>query len=352
MPPPYRFMACAAAPRPALTPRADGTVATRLSVLTYNVEGLGWPARSGRAPALREIGDRLEAMRQRGAAPDVILFQEAFSGAARRAIASSGYPALMPGPGRTTEARPASRQPLPGRPQMAKGEIGLKLMGSGLIIASRYPMLGDEAQAFGRRSCAGFDCLANKGVMAVAIAVPGVPVPVYLYNTHMNARRASRVAPARHLAAHDRQAQEVSAFLARTLDPAAPVVFGGDFNMRRSEERWEHFTRYKSLTLVHRICAEADAGCDVRMSWDGDEPWMDTQDLQFFGSGDRVAIRPVRVEAMFDGGESGPRLSDHDGFLVTYELRWPIGTPIAASVSACTGSPEKGAPEPQSRSAQ
>lgn len=64
------------------------------------------------------------------------------------------------------------------------------------------------------------------------------------------------------------------------------------------------------------------------MSWDGDEPWMDTQDLQFFWPGDRVAIRPIRVEAMFDGGESGPVLSDHDGFLVTYELRW-AATPAA-----------------------
>ena len=63
------------------------------------------------------------------------------------------------------------------------------------------------------------------------------------------------------------------------------------------------------------------------MSWDGDAPWMDTQDLQFFGEGEHVAIRPVRVEAMFDGGASGPRLSDHDGFLVTYELSWPAGTP-------------------------
>ena len=39
--------------------------------------------------------------------------------------------------------------------------------------------------------------------------------------------------------------------------------------------------------------------------------------------GDTVSVRPLRVEAMFDGGESGPELSDHDGFLVTYELSWP-----------------------------
>lgn len=331
VPAPVRIMPCAAAPTPVVTNGSDGNRTTRLSVLTYNIEGLGWPARTGRGSSLRQIAERLEAMHRAGTAPDVVLFQEVFSGAARRAVAASGYPALLPGPGRTTGSRPASDRSLPGRRQLARGEIGLKLVGSGLLVASRYPILTDVSQAYGRRSCAGLDCLANKGIMAVAIAVPGVPAPVYLYNTHMNARGASRVSSARNLAAHDRQAREASAFVARTLDPAAPVVFGGDFNMRRSVARWEHFTRYKSLTLVHRVCAEPDSGCDVRMSWDGDAPWMDTQDLQFFGGGEHVAIRPVRVEAMFDGGASGPRLSDHDGFLVTYELIWPAGTPARAA---------------------
>lgn len=321
-------MPCTASPPPVVSRGDDGTASTRLSVLTYNVEGLRWPARSGRSAALREIGERLAAMRAAGTGPDIVLFQEAFTDAARRAITAAGYPAMIPGPGRTTGTRPATRKSLPGRPQLARGEIGLKLMGSGLVIASRFPILADANQAYGRRSCAGFDCLANKGIMGTAIAVPGVPAPVYLYNTHMNARTASRVSPARHLAAHDRQAKEASAFLADTLDPAAPVVFGGDFNMKRSAERWDHFSRYKSLTLVHHVCAEAGSGCEVRMSWDGDAPWMDTQDLQFFGAGRDVAIRPVRVEAMFDGGATGPRLSDHDGFLVTYELRWPAATPV------------------------
>jgi hypothetical protein len=67
-----------------------------------------------------------------------------------------------------------------------------------------------------------------------------------------------------------------------THDDAFPVVFGGDFNMRHSQERWDNFSRYQSLKLVHRICADPLAQCDVRLSWDGDAPWMDTQDLQFF----------------------------------------------------------------------
>lgn len=93
--------------------------------------------------------------------------------------------------------------------------------------------------------------------------------------------------------------------------------------MRHSEPRWENFSRYQSLSLVHRVCADRSSGCDVRMSWDGDEPWMDTQDLQFFWSGSPATIRPIRVEALFDGSPDSPQLSDHDGFMVTYAIEWP-----------------------------
>ncbi|WP_165374808.1 hypothetical protein [Sphingomonas montana] len=39
-----------------------------------NVEGLQWPARSGRAKQLRRIGEILHTQRESGAAPDVVLF--------------------------------------------------------------------------------------------------------------------------------------------------------------------------------------------------------------------------------------------------------------------------------------
>ncbi|MGH6658424.1 MAG: endonuclease/exonuclease/phosphatase family protein, partial [Sphingomicrobium sp.] len=58
-------------------------------------------------------------------------------------------------------------------------------------------------------------------------------------------------------------------------------------------------------------------------------PWMDTQDLQFFWSGTGVTIRPIRVEAMFDGSPDSPQLSDHDGFMVTYRIEWPASATVA-----------------------
>lgn len=338
-PPPSRIMPC----DPDATSRAiisgDGASrTTRLSVLTYNIEGLAWPARSNRAPQLRAIGARLAALGSVGKAPDIVMFQEVFSGAAKRAVAATGYPALSPGPRRTHRSRHAVRRPMPGRSNIRRGEWGIHLTGSGIVIASRFPVVDALSQPYGRRSCAGIDCLANKGVMLARVAVPGVPVPIDLYNTHMNSR-ASRVPDRRNLEAHDRQSLEASNFIARTHEDAHPLIFGGDFNMRRSEERWTGFTFYQSLNLVHRVCIDPASGCDVRLSWDGDEPWMNTQDLQFFWPGDEVDIRPIRVEAMFDGGASGPRLSDHDGFLVTYELRWSAALPVASACPAINARP-------------
>jgi endonuclease/exonuclease/phosphatase family metal-dependent hydrolase len=336
--PPLRTLACSAAPAAPVTLSPDGRMArATLSVLTYNIEGLGWPARATRGKELHEIAERLARMRAAGTAPDVVLFQEMFSGDAKRAVAATGYPAIVTGPRRTTAPGESTRDRLPGKARLKHGEVGLHLTGSGLAIASRYPVIAVARRAYGRRSCAGFDCLANKGIVQARVVVPGVPTPIDLYDTHMNSRGASRAPANRNLAAHDRQALEASRFIDDTHDDSIPVIFGGDFNMRHSEERWENFTRYQSMLLVHRTCSDPRSGCEVRMSWQGDQPWMNTQDLQFYWRGDTVEIRPVRVEAMFDDGPTGPALSDHHGFLVTYELRWRPGTPAVPACHAPQG---------------
>lgn len=266
-------------------------------------------------------------MREAGTGPDLILFQEMFSGAAKKAVASSGYPAIESGPRRTTRAPKEPLERLPGRANVKRGEVGIHLTGSGLAIASRYPIVATDMIAYGAQACAGLDCLANKGIMLARIVIPGAPTPIDVYGTHMNSRGASKAPEPRNLAAHDRQTLEASYFIDSTHDDNFPIIFGGDFNMKHSEGRWENFSRYQSLTLAHRVCANKSSGCEVKMSWDNDEPWMDTQDLQFFWDGSLVKVRPIRVEAMFDGSPDSPVLSDHDGFMVTYELSWSTSAP-------------------------
>ncbi len=314
---------CFAGDPPAAGVTTEGELAfARLDVLTYNIEGLPWPARRDRSAQLREIGAILKTLRESGEGPDVVVFQEAFSRTAAASIDAAGYPAVAAGPSRTQSGAVSSGIDLPGKARPMKGELGIRLLGSGLVIASRYPIVASTSRPYSRRSCAGIDCLSSKGMLLARIAVPGVPYPVDVFNTHMNAQRASRVSRQRHLASHNAQTVEMSHFLLEEWNRDHPVIFGGDFNMRGEPERFGPFEALQPLQLVHHHCMDPANECEVRMSWDGDEPWMDTQDLQLFASSGKVRILPERVEAMFDGSEGSPRLSDHAGFRVIYRLEW------------------------------
>ena len=319
-----RSASCEAAKRPPISLAEDGrTRSMRLDVLTYNIEGLPKSVRGGRPARLRELGAILADLRSRGEAPDIVMFQEVFSRSARNAVLASGYPTLAPGPGARDRRPPSNGGRLPGRSNPRKGEFGLKLASSGLVIASEFPMAARGAWPFGRSSCAGFDCLANKGLALARVTIPGLPAPLDLYTTHMNSMGASRVKEARHVAAHARQAREIGEHLDAHTPAWVPVILAGDFNMRAAPVRFRAFEAVHGLELVHTACLADPDACDVRVSWDGDAPWLDTQDLQLFASGASVRIRPVRVEAMFDGSPDSPRLSDHDGLRVVYELSWP-----------------------------
>ncbi len=311
---------------------------TRLSVLIYNVEGLPWPARRNRGPSLSQIGIELAKMRSSGLGPDVVLLQEVFTKRGRRIGLASGYHNRVQGntangvadrQGEATASHTAKRQ-------FWKGERAGKLLGAGLYVLSDYPIISARHQAYSRDACAGFDCLAAKGVMLVRVHVPGVPTPVDIMTTHMNSRgRAASVSALRTLAAHKFQTIESASFLNDTRNPANPLIIGGDFNMKRSAARFDHFITKKPYAIVRQWCTERAGACDVQMSWDGDAPWLDTQDLQAFDDGAVVRLRPQRVEALFDGPDSGGKLSDHDGYLVNYRLSWPTSENIVRSVPVC-----------------
>ncbi|MCR5873613.1 endonuclease/exonuclease/phosphatase family protein [Phenylobacterium sp. J426] len=320
--PAARSATCAEAPRPAIETAADGTSRLRLDVLTYNIEGLGWPARRGRQAQLEEIGRRLDELRRSGSGPDIVLFQEVFSRPAAAAVEASGYPSVVAGPGRRHRRQlPAAGKP-DGRRVWTRGEVGLRLTTGGLAIASVYPIVDSQGEPFNRRGCAGLDCLSNKGALHARLAIPGAPVTLDVFNTHLNSRKASRAPRSRTLAAHAIQTAELHDFIEERRDPALPAILGGDFNMRGSEARFETFDALLPMHLVHRHCIENPDICRSELSWDGDAPWMDTQDLQLFADGATVTIRPVRVASLFDGRPDSPRLSDHDGLRVVYELTW------------------------------
>lgn len=331
-----RYAACPdASESPAIARLPDGRQSTTLNVLIYNVEGLPWPARKNRGPSLDRIGQTLANFRAQGRAPDIVLMQETFTSRAARIGAHAGYANAIGGPKRSDMVKDSAvaREYVAER-RRKKGERGPKLMRSGLYVLSDFPVTEMVREGFARNACAGFDCLAAKGMMLVRVRVPGVPSPIDIFTTHMNSGRAARVSLERSGEAHQYQALEAAHFLDEYHEPDNPLIIGGDFNMRRNAGRFDFFSTAIPYTIVHRWCIEKPATCDVKMSWDGDEPWLDTQDLQAFDNGKAVSVEPIRVEAMFDGSDNGARLSDHDGFLVTYRLTW--STASAANNSCRT----------------
>lgn len=309
-----------------------GRYSTEISVLTYNVEGLPWPVRKARSARLKEITRILRDLRSKGSGPQVVLLQEAFSGEAARIGRDSGYPNFVRGPSAGSRRPPtseAAERELIGKRKRLKGEGFRQFLPSGLYILSEFPIVVADRQPFRSRECAGFDCLANKGILYARIVIPGVPEPLEVFNTHLNSRGSSGVAESRSLLAHRLQVEEFSRYVEELRTPAYPLIFGGDFNMRNSPQRFEHFALRQSWPLVHQWCSKPEAACGVGLSWDGDAPWMDSQDLQGFDSGVTVQVRPSKVMPMFDQPWRGKPLSDHDGLLVAYVLHWEKQAPPA-----------------------
>jgi endonuclease/exonuclease/phosphatase family metal-dependent hydrolase len=308
-----------------------GVARVELSVMTYNVAGLPWPIKTGRGKALKQIAREIGALKAEGKAPDVIVLQEAFRPSAARVGAA--YSNRLRGP------RASDPPALPPRPydaefmrkrRILRGERSGKRLSSGLYVFSDYPMIEAHMTAFGRHSCAGYDCLANKGAVLAVIEVPGAPAPAQILNTHLNSNGRSGVHHDRALAAHRRQVDEIGALMAQALNGDWPLIYAGDFNTRNAEERFTYNAQTLPGEIVMQYCLAVEGRCDVAMSWDGDAPWLDTQDLQGFKSGSAMTVRPIRAEAMFDAPRNGRMLSDHDAYLVTYELSWTVGGAAAA----------------------
>lgn len=306
--------------------RENGIQSVEVSVLIYNIYGLPWPILSGRREQIEQIGKIFGEMRQGGTEPDIVLLQEAFTMKSQSIVKYGGYPNVVGGPKTKDKAPKLSEDVNPdflaGR-SFWKGEKMGKWLNSGLAILSNFPILEKHTRPFKRRECAGFDCMSNKGILVAFIQIPGVPEPIAIFNTHMNSGIAtSGVSTERSLTAHNLQMQEIRDFINSFPNEGGALLYGGDFNMKQDRDRLNEVRERGQQSIVRRYCTVNVGECDIRMSFDGDEPWLDTQDLQGFFDGERIKVRPIIVEALFDEPVNGKKLSDHDGYLVVYRLSW------------------------------
>jgi endonuclease/exonuclease/phosphatase family metal-dependent hydrolase len=326
---------------------ATSTASMEISVMTYNVAGLPWPIGCGkssrltdengkrypiacdRRDGLRNIGDILGRLRDLELEPDIILLQEAFIAASAEVPKRANYPNWVAGPGpddlgskvsdRASEEFIAERS-------FWKGEKLGKRQPSGLLIASNFPIVEQFNFPFYQWECGGFDCLANKGVLMVRIRIPGLPDPLELITAHYNSKNSTGVPLERAHAAHRLQVDATREFLLQHSDHELPAVWGGDLNMRHSEERIVYFVEgaRESMNEVSSWCLENPDACDLKIRSDSDTPWFENQDLQGWTSGTRVSVKPIRIEEIFDDPVDGVMASDHSGFIVIYRLSWAV----------------------------
>ena len=336
-------------PEVAIDPNT-GRASMTISVLTYNIAALPFPIACGkssrttdekgeripiacnRKAGVIKIANALQGLRSQGIEPDIILLQEAFLPVVAEIAEIAGYQNWAAGPGPMDlgpkHSDRASESFIENR-SFWKGEKWGKRQPAGLLVATDFQIVEHFNFPFYEWECAGFDCLANKGQTLTRLRVPGLPDLLEVVTAHYNAKGASGVPIERAHEAHRLQLDAALEFLRTTSNFDLPAIWGGDMNMRRSEDRIRYFVQQtgKGLNEVSSYCIENPDRCDLNIRDNSDTPWFQTQDLQGWADGIRVSIEPVRMEEIFDEPIDGQMLSDHNGFLVEYRLSWDAQSP-------------------------
>jgi endonuclease/exonuclease/phosphatase family metal-dependent hydrolase len=258
------------------------------------------------------IGKLLAARAIKGDAPDVVLLQEAFTELTASLIEASGYTNKAEGPG-----------------------VGSYLgVNSGLYILSRHPILESDSRAFSAKDCLSWDCMANKGVQFARIAIPGLPVPVEIFNTHLQAGREDTVA-------RQAQVKTLLAFYKDKHKPGSPVFFAGDFNFRPGlgQKSFLDFSKGTGFSHAGKYCLDNGCAKSGDIGWHG--IWERAVDHQFYASGEGLEIFPLSVERTYRDLVEGQRLSDHPAHEVKYELRWKDNRLAKEEVQAPKAAPQQ-----------
>ncbi len=212
---------------------------TGLSVQAYNIWDLFCPISCGRSKVAVDIGYKLGEMRNRGIQPNVVLLQEAFRKGAENINREAKYPYIVYGPDTApkTDSYPISEKFHRERSWKKGEKAGKNLLNSGLAILSDYPIISVKRIAFPRGMCAGYDCLASKGILIAWIQVPEIDDPIAFVVIHLNSRKPSGVSGDRADEAHYHQVKMLQREIQKEIDPSTTVIIGGDFSVGHAPKR-------------------------------------------------------------------------------------------------------------------
>jgi endonuclease/exonuclease/phosphatase family metal-dependent hydrolase len=310
-------------------PHYFGQARSGLSVMTYNVEGLPWPVRWNREVSVATIARNLAALRSIGRQPHVVALQEAFTDQAKRIGVQAGYRYVAVGPLREDAGSPALTardRSFERNASILKGERSGRLLDSGLMILSDYPILAVRSLPFPAYACAGFDCLANKGMMMALIRVPGYSEPVAIVDVHFNSRRSSGVAPARSDYAFMRQVDAMARFLRVNAPLNLPLIVAGDFNVGKASDRKLYVQRQARTwgqgrpdTFNEMVQGFAGDLHRSRLPNTADVASLaHEKDLQFAVSGGQMSLHATAAAIPFSWEQAHETLSDHIGYITYY----------------------------------
>ena len=290
-----------------------------VTLLSYNVEGLPWPLTHGRGAAAASIAAELRAMHDRGDGPQVVAVQEAFGDAQKAIGSNAGYRYVAYGPSADqAAAAPATdaERAFLRHASLWHGETAGAHEDSGLAIFSDYPILWAKRVAFPRFACAGYDCLANKGMLAVALRVPGRATPLIVVDTHLNARAASGVGSDRSLFAYQRQTDSLRAFIGDLGADGGSVVLAGDFNVGNDPLRQAYLAQ-ALLGGDGMTIAASETACGTSCRVIAPTPTLAHAKTIVAYRGTITAQGQTRV---FGTLADGDRLSDHIGVMRSFDF--------------------------------
>jgi len=257
----------------------------KLRVITYNTWGLPRPFLIG-AGRFKKIAATIPKF-----FADIIGFQETFTKYADVLQKVPGYPYKAFGSGKIK---------------------GKKILTSGLLLLSKYPIVETEYMVYSK--CSGFDCFAAKGVLWAKVAVPGVG-EVNVFTTHTNAGSNKKV--------KSFQLVEAQNFIQKHLEGRS-TLFLGDFNLQPGSEDY-NYVHYAmdfadSLDLYLTDHPEYSQDPDVIYSYILAKHFfkrrLDYVWLKDIGS---KSMHPVNYKVIFNN-KNGKRLSDHLGVMVDLEF--------------------------------
>lgn len=256
-------------PSPQLSSQTDTDL--ELKIVSYNIWGLpSWMtgARHGRYAKIARELEQLD--------PDIILLQEAWTAAARRAAPTDGPWAI---------ARAARQHTF--------------FQQNGLVTLSRFPVLGGEFYPFTHAAFP--DRLVHKGVLKVSVRLPDGAV-LNIWNAHLQDGGSAEV--------RESQVHELLGHVQSAKDGQLADLVGGDFNCVPGSPL------YQELTEALGPSMQQAAGVVPFVTWDGLSTKAGSgQTLDHIFCKRREGLQSLQADTwmVFGAPTLKQRLSDHFG---------------------------------------